>query len=150
MVSSFLSPMKLVHGPVSAVMPTDATRSCAEPNQQRSQSAKCNPVSVAVLRCCSTDVTADVVTGDTEESHGDDPSYEGADCREGGEEGHEDCACAMVASATQAKEDRKTCKSSGDGVQNKDETQTMQDARIEFIIVKPQTIRGESVADGCL
>jgi len=71
---------------MSVIMPADTTRSCTEPNQQGGQRAKGDPVGVAVLRCPSTNVVANVVTGDTEEGHGDGPGYEGANCCEGGKE----------------------------------------------------------------
>jgi hypothetical protein len=88
-----------------AVMPTDTTRSCAEPNQQGRQRAKCDPVGIAVLRRSPRDIVADVLTSDTEEGHGYNPGYEGTDCRDGREESHKDCPRAVVARATQAKED---------------------------------------------
>jgi len=85
---------------MSAVMPTDTARSRAETNQQSCQTAKCDPVGVPVLRSSIFDVITDMVAGDTEESHGDNPGYQGTNCCEGGEEGHENCARAVIASAT--------------------------------------------------
>lgn len=86
-------------------MPEDTTRSCAEPNQQRRQTTKCNPVSIAVLGCSSPDVIAHMVASNAEEGHGDNPGYKGADSCKRGEQGHENSACTVVASPTQAEED---------------------------------------------
>jgi hypothetical protein len=71
---------------MSAVMPADTTRSCTEPNQKGGQRAKGDPVGVAVLCGPSTNVVTDVVTGHSEEGHGDGPGDEGANCCEGGKE----------------------------------------------------------------
>jgi len=90
---------------MSAVMPKDTARSGAEPNQQCPQRTDCDPVSIPVLRLCAPDVIANVIAGDTEEGHGNDPGYESANGGEGREEGHEDCACTVVASTTQTEED---------------------------------------------
>jgi hypothetical protein len=83
-------------------MPTDSACSRAETNQQSCQTAKCDPVGVPVLRGSTLDVITNMVAGNTEESHGDNPGYQGANGCEGGEEGHENSARAVVASATQA------------------------------------------------
>jgi len=131
-------------------MPTDSARSRAETNQQSCQTAKCDPVGVPVLRGCTRDVVTYMVAGNTEESHGDDPGYQGANGCEGGEEGHENCAYAVVASATQAENDRETCKASGDGVKNQGDGQTVEDTGIKFGIIVSQAIWWESVADRCL
>jgi len=90
---------------MSAVMPKDTARSRAEPNQQCPQRTECDPISIPVLRLCAPDVVTKVIAGDAEEGHGYDPSYEGANGGEGREEGHKNCACTVVASTAQTKED---------------------------------------------